>query len=857
MQNFIGEKKYKTGQVLFDIWEFVRHRPIFLYLVLISLVAVMAGVANRQVSFLALFDGEGVFTVKEVIAQEDPDASQPTETFAIQAESLIGTFTENEENAESFESDNLATITSGEDGSGGEVVVERTTDESENVIIGGIDDGEWLKYTFTVPRTATYDIIARLARLQWEDNRLAYFRIEIDGKNVSGKLGLPDTGGWNEWITLNVGRVNLSAGSHKLVFRMIDNGGRKSLANINWFQFVPLNDKPIPPGTVPETPKPTPPPSPNPTPSPTPNPIPEPIPVPEVASAFYVEAEDYGRSGKNKSYFDTTKGNTGGKYRNDDVDVQSTTDVGRGYNVGWIANGEWLRYNFSVTSKTTFTLLSRVARLKFNNTQNTYYRLYVDGKAVGNRQSVRDTKGWQNWITISSGKVTVSAGQHVLEFKAVDNNGSGLMNVNWFKFVPAGQSWNTPPDTTVKPTPSPTPTPNPTPTPPPPPNPTPPPVPPPSPSPSGKYGPRSLSCSSYPGAVILTPGSSVQNAVNSNGTGKTFCLKAGTYRSQAIVPKKGQRFVGEMVNGKGAVLDGGNKKYLYAFTGSNSSVQIINLEITNYRPSNDQRGVINANGPGWIVDRSYVHRNYATGIRLTTDGVIRNSRITYNGRTGIKIVNGRNGLAENNEVAFNHTNPAFGWGTEAGGSKFAEMDGLVLRGNYVHDNKGPGLWADVNNRNLIYENNVIEDNTAPGIMHEISYNAIIRNNIINRNGIGQSTPVNGAGIFISNSQGTSSKKIQIYGNRLNGNQNGIMGHAGGRRTVSYMDVYNNTIVNSGLTGINQGGGGVPLWTTNTFRNNCYRGSNSFKWKGKTINWSSWRGVGQDTGSSYNPSGGCP
>ena len=41
-----------------------------------------------------------------------------------------------------------------------------------------------------------------------------------------------------------------------------------------------------------------------------------------------VEAENY------TSFIDTTRGNTGRKYRNDDVDIQLTTDSGGGHNVG-------------------------------------------------------------------------------------------------------------------------------------------------------------------------------------------------------------------------------------------------------------------------------------------------------------------------------------------------------------------------------------------------------------------------------------------------------------------------------------------------------------------------------------------
>ena len=63
-----------------------------------------------------------------------------------------------------------------------------------------------------------------------------------------------------------------------------------------------------------------------------------------------------------------------------------------------------------------------------------------------------------------------------------------------------------------------------------------------------------LSVSANGSQVTIAPGQSIQAAVNSQPSGTTFVLKAGTYRNQSVVPKSGDVFIGE----KGAVLDGGN-----------------------------------------------------------------------------------------------------------------------------------------------------------------------------------------------------------------------------------------------------------------------------------------------------------
>ena len=39
----------------------------------------------------------------------------------------------------------------------------------------------------------------------------------------------------------------------------------------------------------------------------------------------------------------TTAGNAGGAYRTKHVDIEVTADAGGGYNVGWMAAGEWFK----------------------------------------------------------------------------------------------------------------------------------------------------------------------------------------------------------------------------------------------------------------------------------------------------------------------------------------------------------------------------------------------------------------------------------------------------------------------------------------------------------------------------------
>jgi hypothetical protein len=81
-----------------------------------------------------------------------------------------------------------------------------------------------------------------------------------------------------------------------------------------------------------------------------------PIPIPGS-----IEAENYDTNGAGVSYFDADSGNAGNTYRTDDVDIEATTDIGGGHNVGWIVPGEWLRYTITVQETAVYEFAFRVA----------------------------------------------------------------------------------------------------------------------------------------------------------------------------------------------------------------------------------------------------------------------------------------------------------------------------------------------------------------------------------------------------------------------------------------------------------------------------------------------------------------
>ncbi|MGH3933159.1 MAG: right-handed parallel beta-helix repeat-containing protein, partial [Pseudonocardiaceae bacterium] len=68
-----------------------------------------------------------------------------------------------------------------------------------------------------------------------------------------------------------------------------------------------------------------------------------------------------------------------------------------------------------------------------------------------------------------------------------------------------------------------------------------------------------------------------------------------------------------------------------------------------------------------------------------------------------------------------------------GGVKFWINSNATVTNNWVHDNRGAGLWLDNNNAGFIIEGNYIENNDSHAIVMEAGYDARIRYNNFKRN----------------------------------------------------------------------------------------------------------------------------
>jgi hypothetical protein len=294
----------------------------------------------------------------------------------------------------------------------------------------------------------------------------------------------------------------------------------------------------------------------------------------------------------------------------------------------------------------------------------------------------------------------------------------------------------------------------------------------------------------------------------------------------------------------------------YAFGGRAVNVTIANLTIEKFA-NGAQSGVVQGDATrGWTVRNSTIRLSHGTGVRTGHEMTVLSNVISHNGQLGIGGT-GDSVLIEGNEIAFNNT-AGYEAGWEAGGSKFVETRGLVLRGNFVHHNDGPGLWLDINNTDSLYEENRTEDNVGAGIFHEISYKAVIRHNVVRRNGFGFSAWLWGAGILIA-----ASPEVEVYENLVEGNADGIGAIQQNRGSGRYgpyeiwnLWVHDNVVLmTTGQTGLVQDVGDRSYFTSrnNRFDRNNYRtGSRGqyFGWLDGDRTDSEWRSFNNDVNGTF-------
>lgn len=161
---------------------------------------------------------------------------------------------------------------------------------------------------------------------------------------------------------------------------------------------------------------------------------PQPAPSPPEENDGYiyiparVEAEDYATGSNGVAYRDLSGGNAGGKLRNEDVDIELTTDEGGGHNVGWIDAGEWLTYDINAKQGGRYDIVLRIASWG-DFVRNVHVE--IDGVDVTGPVYFDGSAGHRVWTDVVVENVQIDRGPHQL--RVMMNEGG--FNLNYVDMV--------------------------------------------------------------------------------------------------------------------------------------------------------------------------------------------------------------------------------------------------------------------------------------------------------------------------------------------------------------------------------------------------------------------------------------
>ena len=278
-----------------------------------------------------------------------------------------------------------------------DVDLESSTDIGGGYNVGWMAAGEWLQYTVRVGAAGEYLVELRVA----SEGPGGMLHVEVDGVVRSDALVIPDTGGWQQWQTIST-HLGLDAGVHRLRVIVDDAGPWGIVGNLNYLRISEVSAGPVTNRSVPRE------------------------------TELTIEAEDFDASGAGESYRDTSQGNDGGEYRDTDVDIERTLDAAGGYNVGWIAAGEWLQYTIDVASEGLHAVEVRLASPGGGGR----FHLEFDGVDQTGLLVVPTTGGWQIWQSVAV-DVWLPAGKRrvrlVFDAEGIDG---AVGNVNYIRLRP-------------------------------------------------------------------------------------------------------------------------------------------------------------------------------------------------------------------------------------------------------------------------------------------------------------------------------------------------------------------------------------------------------------------------------------
>jgi hypothetical protein len=111
--------------------------------------------------------------------------------------------------------------------------------------------------------------------------------------------------------------------------------------------------------------------------------------------------------------------------------TEDTTDDGGGKDVGWVNNGDWLRFDGVNFGRTPPGKL--VARVSSQSDHGGRMEIRIDTPSTAPVATIQvtNTGGWQNWQTVTAALTPVT-GPHTVFVTFANDSDDEFMNLNYF-----------------------------------------------------------------------------------------------------------------------------------------------------------------------------------------------------------------------------------------------------------------------------------------------------------------------------------------------------------------------------------------------------------------------------------------
>jgi len=349
------------------------------------------------------------------------------------------------------------------------VDIETTEDtiNSNGYNVGWIGSGEWLQYSVNVKENALYDIEMRVA-----SNESGQYYFSIDNVNITPENSITNTGGWQNWETVIVPNVVLRKEDKSLRLHIIKEG-----FNLSSFKFVKkgetndINTTSISAITLDE----------NNVRLDLNKPLQSPLTTSlasftidvngssiSITNAQLVEGNrailfNVNHSFKSSELIQISYNGTDviaadgtalskftqkevkntlavvhqipGRMEAEDfffqsgIQLETTTDIGGGQNIGYLDAGDYLDYYVEVPTSGTYNITYRTAAESESGAVQLEIIEANGINSIVNTINFPATGGWQNWTNTNS-TAFIKAGTHQLRVVIT----APLFNINWLEF---------------------------------------------------------------------------------------------------------------------------------------------------------------------------------------------------------------------------------------------------------------------------------------------------------------------------------------------------------------------------------------------------------------------------------------